>query len=158
MKTVGKRREREMTTFATGALLAEGARFSESISYLAKPTYVPKGVYRFKSHEAANRHAQDCLVSGMGRLAAERVSRPILLHMPTVLRILGFRFHFYSDEGTEPPHIHVATSDGECKFWLSPVLLAKNRGISAVDIRKVERLVYEHQTLLLEKYDDFQSE
>lgn len=47
--------------------------------------------------------------------------------------------------------------DGECKFWLSPVLLAKNRGMSGVDIRKVERLVYEHQAFLLEKYDDFQS-
>ena len=30
--------------------------------------------------------------------------------------------------------------------------------MSAVDIRRVERLVYEHQTFLLEKYDDFQSE
>ncbi|WP_414707529.1 DUF4160 domain-containing protein [Rhodoferax sp. UBA5149] len=27
--------------------------------------------------------------------------------MPTVLRISGFRFHFYSDERMEPPHIHV---------------------------------------------------
>lgn len=78
--------------------------------------------------------------------------------MPTVLRILGFRFHFYSDEGTEPPHIHVETGDGECKFWLTPVVLARNRGISPVDVRKVERLVYEHQKFLLEKYDDFQSE
>jgi len=25
----------------------------------------------------------------------------------TVRRIGSFRFHFYSDEGTEPPHIHV---------------------------------------------------
>jgi hypothetical protein len=30
--------------------------------------------------------------------------------------------------------------------------------MSAVDIRKVERLVYEHQAFLLEKYDDFQSQ
>ncbi len=40
--------------------------------------------------------------------------------MPTVLRIGPYRFHFYSDEGNEPPHIHVATPDGECKFWLDP--------------------------------------
>jgi len=78
--------------------------------------------------------------------------------MPTVLRILGFRFHFYSDEGSEPPHIHVESGDCECKFWLSPVALAKNRGMSAIAIRKVERLVYENQTLLLEKYNDFQSQ
>jgi len=61
-----------MTALATGALLAEGARFNETISHLAKTTFVPKGVYRFKSHEAANRHEQDCLVRGMGQLAAER--------------------------------------------------------------------------------------
>ncbi|MCW2314480.1 DUF4160 domain-containing protein [Rhodoferax antarcticus] len=78
--------------------------------------------------------------------------------MPTVLRILGFRFHFYSDEGSEPPHIHVESGDSECKCWLSPVALAKNRGMSAVAIRKVERLVYENQAFLLEKYNDFQSQ
>jgi len=72
MKIIGKRRESVMTARAAGASLAEGARFSESISYLAKTTFVPKGVYRFKSHEAANQHAQDCLVRGMGQLATER--------------------------------------------------------------------------------------
>ncbi|MBA3059353.1 MAG: DUF4160 domain-containing protein [Gammaproteobacteria bacterium] len=74
----------------------------------------------------------------------------------TVLRVVGLRFHFYSDEGTEPAHIHVDAGDAECKFWLSPVALARNRGMSAVDIRKIERLVYEYQVFLLEKYDDFQ--
>ncbi|MCI0750676.1 MAG: DUF4160 domain-containing protein [Flammeovirgaceae bacterium] len=32
--------------------------------------------------------------------------------MPTVLRIGPFRFHFYSDERNEPPHIHVETPMG----------------------------------------------
>jgi len=78
--------------------------------------------------------------------------------MPTVLKVFGFRFHFYSDEGTEPAHIHVESGNGECKFRLGPVALTRNRGMSAVDIRKVERLVYEHQDFLLEKYDEFQSQ
>ena len=77
--------------------------------------------------------------------------------MPTVPRVTGFRFYFYSDESSEPPHVHVDAGDAECKFSLSPVALARNRGMSPVDIRKVERLVYEHQMLLLEKYDDFKS-
>jgi hypothetical protein len=47
--------------------------------------------------------------------------------MPTVLRIGSFRFHFYSDEGNEPPHIHVASPNGECKFWLEPIQLAGNK-------------------------------
>jgi len=33
---------------------------------------VPKGIYRFPSYEAANKHAEDCLVRGMGLLAAMR--------------------------------------------------------------------------------------
>lgn len=78
--------------------------------------------------------------------------------MPTVLRLLGFRFHFYSDEGSEPPHIHVDAGDGECKFWLSPVELARNRGMSPPDVRKAERLVYENQLLFLEKYREFRSQ
>mgnify|MGYP003442697542 FL=1 len=75
--------------------------------------------------------------------------------MPTVLRLLGFRFHFYSDEGSEPAHIHVDTGDCECKFWLDPIQLASNHGVTAVQVRKIERLVYEHQILLLEKYREF---
>jgi len=36
--------------------------------------------------------------------------------MPTVLRIGPYRFHFYSREGGEPPHIHVTREDMEAKF------------------------------------------
>lgn len=71
-KQVGSRREQQLTAAASGILLAEGARFSESISHLSPTTFVPKGVYRFRSHEEANRHEQDCLVRGMGLLARER--------------------------------------------------------------------------------------
>ena len=72
MKIVGHRRESAISSQATGALLAEGARFNETMARLAPSTFVPKGIYRFKSHEAANQHEQDCLVRGMGQLAAER--------------------------------------------------------------------------------------
>jgi hypothetical protein len=44
--------------------------------------------------------------------------------MPTLLRIEGFRFFFYSNEQDEPPHVHVEKGDGEAKFWLQPVALA----------------------------------
>lgn len=72
--------------------------------------------------------------------------------MPTVLRIGNYRFHFYSDERQEPPHIHVATPDGECKFWLHSIRLARNKGIAPHILREIEKLVYEHQTFLKEKY------
>lgn len=75
--------------------------------------------------------------------------------MPTVLRIGPFRFHFYSDESNEPAHVHVRSADGECKFWLNPVRLAGNRGLAVQDVREVERLVFENQQHLAEKYREF---
>lgn len=77
--------------------------------------------------------------------------------MPTVLRIGSFRFHFYSDEGNEPAHIHVESSDGECKFWLSPILLASNKGVSPLTLRTIEKLVYVNADLLKEKWNEFHS-
>jgi hypothetical protein len=55
-----------------GTLLTEGALFSETISHLAKSTFIPKGVYRFRTHKDANRQQDDCLAQGIGRLAVER--------------------------------------------------------------------------------------
>ncbi len=75
--------------------------------------------------------------------------------MPTVLRIGRFRFHFFSDEGHEPPHIHVRTPDGECKFWLEPaIMLASNKGVASHELRRIEALVFEHQKQLKKAYDD----
>ena len=48
--------------------------------------------------------------------------------MPTVLRVSGARFFFYSLEGTEPPHIQVEQGDAVAKFWLDPVDHANSRG------------------------------
>lgn len=75
--------------------------------------------------------------------------------MPTVLRIGSFRFHFYSDESKEPPHIHVETPEGECKYWLIPVRLARNKGISPHILRDIEKLVFEHHEILQEKYYEY---
>lgn len=75
--------------------------------------------------------------------------------MPTVLKIGNFRFHFYSNEENEPPHIHVRMDNYECKFWLNPILLAKNVGIPAHRLHEIERIIFENHSFLLEKYNDF---
>lgn len=75
--------------------------------------------------------------------------------MPTVLRLLNWRFHFYSDEGSEPPHIHVDTGDGECKFWLAPVRLARSYRVDRVELHKMEAAVFEHEAFFLEKWYEF---
>jgi hypothetical protein len=75
--------------------------------------------------------------------------------MPTVLKIGPFRFHFYSDEGNEPAHIHIASGNGECKFWLNPVKLASNKNLRPHEIREIESLVFENVELLKSKYYEF---
>jgi hypothetical protein len=75
--------------------------------------------------------------------------------MPTVLRIGPYRFHFYSDEFNEPPHIHVETADGECKFWLDPVKLAVNRNLAPKVVRIIEKLVFENEDFLFTKFQEY---
>ncbi|CAG1002545.1 hypothetical protein MTYP_03016 [Methylophilaceae bacterium] len=74
MRTVGHRKERPITFSASAELLMEGARFNEEIHRLptGSTTFIPKGVFRFKTHEAANQHQQQCLAEGMALIASER--------------------------------------------------------------------------------------
>lgn len=73
--------------------------------------------------------------------------------MPTVLRAGPYRFYFYGhDLINEPPHVHVDRDELSAKFWLNPVALARNLGFSAIELRKIERIVSEHQSELLERW------
>lgn len=64
---------------------------------------------------------------------------------PTVLRVRGYRFYFFSRE--EPrPHVHVQHASGEAKFWLDPRLeLAQNYGLTTTRIAKALEILREHQ-------------
>ena len=74
MRTVGHRKIRSLTPIGSGALLAEGARFNDEIHRLptGDRTFIRKGVYRFKTHEDANRHDEECLAAGMAMIASKR--------------------------------------------------------------------------------------
>lgn len=74
--------------------------------------------------------------------------------MPTVFRRGPYRFHFFSDEGIEPAHIHVRFKGCDCKFWLNPVALAMNRGVPLHRLNEIEKIIREKETFLLEKYDE----
>jgi hypothetical protein len=63
---------------------------------------------------------------------------------PTVLRVRGFRFYFFSRE--EPRmHVHVYHANGEAKFWLEPTVeLAASYGLSASRVNEASKLIEEH--------------
>ncbi len=65
---------------------------------------------------------------------------------PTIFREGPFRFFFFSREESRL-HVHIASSDGEAKFWLEPeVELAKNFRLSEKDIRRVRQLILERES------------
>lgn len=74
--------------------------------------------------------------------------------MPTVLRVGGYRFFFYSREGNEPPHIHVDQAERYAKFWLNPLVLAANRGFRSGELHELTQLVREHRSLFEEKWNE----
>ncbi|MCW5695470.1 MAG: DUF4160 domain-containing protein [Bauldia sp.] len=75
--------------------------------------------------------------------------------MPTVLRLAGYRFYFYSHEPNEPPHIHVDMGGGTAKFWLTPVSLSRSGGLSAEELNRLHRLVRDRQAHFLEAWHGF---
>jgi hypothetical protein len=71
------------------------------------------------------------------------------------LRSGPYRVYFFSHEPAEPPHVHVDRDDQSAKFWLGPVALARNLGFSAPELRRVQRLIEEHEVRLLEAWYDY---
>lgn len=78
--------------------------------------------------------------------------------MPVILRINGYRFFFYSNEGEplEPAHIHVSKSGCEAKIWLEPeVRLSRNDGFGARELREVIGIATEHRVFFAEKWHEY---
>lgn len=78
--------------------------------------------------------------------------------MPTVLRIDGFRFFFYSADRSEPMHVHVERGSAVAKVWASPVRLERSRGFSNVELGVIMRHVETHQASIMRSWNEFFSE
>ena len=75
--------------------------------------------------------------------------------MPTVLRIKGYRFFFYSNEGNEPIHIHIEKSESYAKFWLDPIRISIDFGFKSKEIREIYSIIEEHRKHITEKWDEY---
>jgi Domain of unknown function (DUF4160) len=72
--------------------------------------------------------------------------------VPTVLRWNGYRFYFFSNEGSEPPHVHVDKAGATAKFWLVDVTVARNIGFGSREIAELSAKVREQQESFLEAW------
>jgi hypothetical protein len=76
--------------------------------------------------------------------------------MPPVLREGPSSFIFFrSDRRAGPPHIDVQGERPVAKFGLEPVARGTNRGFRAHELRRITRLVVQHQATLLEAWHDY---
>jgi hypothetical protein len=74
---------------------------------------------------------------------------------PTVLRLGPYRLFFFSNEAGEPPHVHVQRERMLAKFWLEPVTLARSTGFAPTELRKIQAIVIEHESVLLEAWNGY---
>lgn len=75
--------------------------------------------------------------------------------MPTILRKDGFRFLFYSREGSEPAHIHIIGQGGEMKVWLKDLSISKIYNLSPKYQKKILLIVSKNQKLFLQKWSEY---
>jgi hypothetical protein len=78
--------------------------------------------------------------------------------MPAIFRYKGFRFFFYSNEGSphEALHVHVLGEGGEAKFWLKPqVRLATSDGLSAKTLRELAGVVETNNALIERTWNEY---
>ena len=78
--------------------------------------------------------------------------------MPAILKWHGYRFFFFSDEGKEPPHIHVAKDGRMAKFWLEDCKLAYNDYFKDNEVRRLRKVVLENQERFLEAWNEYEKE
>ena len=75
--------------------------------------------------------------------------------MPTIYRFDGFRFFFYSNEGNEPPHLHVAKDDGELKIWLNSLVIDYSYKFKASEVKIIIKIVRNNQKRFLNDWIKF---
>lgn len=75
--------------------------------------------------------------------------------MPTVKNIPGpYRLFFYSFDCNEPKHVHVQKESVVCKFWLEPIVLAKNYGFSPRELNIIRKMVQHNRTKIMEAWNE----
>ncbi len=75
--------------------------------------------------------------------------------MPTVRNIPGpYRFFFYSFDCNEQVHVHVQREKKVCKFWLYPVVLAKNQGFAPKELNRIREMILMNRDKITEAWDE----
>ena len=73
--------------------------------------------------------------------------------MPTVSNIIGvYRFFFYSFDCNERMHVHVQRERMVCKFWIQPVVLARNQGVASRELNIIREIILKNRDRIMEAW------
>ena len=72
--------------------------------------------------------------------------------MPTILTSGPYRFFFFSNEGNEPIHVHVESSDNYAKYWIDPVRLERSIGFNSKELGEIRDLIMKNLDIIRGKW------
>ena len=73
--------------------------------------------------------------------------------MPTVLRVEGFRFFFFSDEHN-PSHIHIEKGDAYARIELQTIKITDSYNLNSKELKKLRTLVEKNSNQLTEAWNE----
>lgn len=74
--------------------------------------------------------------------------------MPTILRVRGYRFFFYSNDHL-PIHINVEKDNKTAKFNLRPVEMVYSKNFKSNEMREIRNLVIENKLYLIKHWNEY---
>ena len=77
--------------------------------------------------------------------------------MPEIFRFRGYRFFFFSNEGSprEPIHVHVRKGNKLAKFWVRPnIVLAESFGMSPKELNEIFKIVDSHKRQIVKAWNE----
>lgn len=78
--------------------------------------------------------------------------------MPKVLLENGYRFFFFSNEGSplEPCHIHISKNGNLAKYWIKDnAVFADSYGFTAKELSEIEDIANKNLNLIKEAWNEF---
>ena len=78
--------------------------------------------------------------------------------MPKVFEWNGYKFFFFSNEGTpsEPLHVHVRKGEKVAKFWIEPLVsVAYNFEMTSKELKELQAVVEQNVAMIRSKWNDY---
>ncbi len=74
--------------------------------------------------------------------------------MPTIFKINGYRFFFFSDEHT-PEHIHIEKADAYARIELDNLKVTDSYNLNSKELKKLLNLVEENKEKLQGAWNEY---